>query len=94
MADFRTAIPGDPLPTFMVCPQTLGDWYVCAVEVAPDTCCIAEIAPGSSWKQTHPRAEAKEELAATEVTLAGEGSITLVRRNIQTMIGGNYQGPK
>ena len=36
---------------------------------------MAEIAPDSSWKQIHPRAEAKVELTATEVTLAGEGSI-------------------
>ena len=75
MADLRMATSGDPPPTLMACPQTLGDWYLCAVEVAPATWCIAEIAPDSSWKQSHPRAEAKEELAVIEVTLAGEGSI-------------------
>ena len=74
MADLRTAISGDFPPTFRVCPQTLGDWYACAVDNSPDVWRIAEIAPDSCWKQTHPRAEAKLELTATEVTLAGEGS--------------------
>ena len=79
MVDLRMAITGDPAPISMGCPQTVEDWFVCAL--ANDVS-IAEIAPDSCWKQTLPKAEAKLELTATEVTLAGEGSIKPVRRHI------------
>lgn len=65
MAELGRTVSGTPNATFMVSPHGLG-WYVSTAEIAPD----------SSWKQSHPRALAKLELTATEVTLAGDGSVT------------------